>query len=1187
VGYGLKKEVDNLYLGIVLSSVTFVTGIFSYIQERKSSNLMESFKNMLPTTTVVVRDGKTVTIDAIQLAKGDVVDVKGGDKVPADLRIIECSDDLEVDNASLTGESEPQKRCVENTDENPLETKNLMFFGTLIPKGRARCVVINVGDQSVMGRIAKLATHVDTEQTPINKEIHHFIMIVSGVAIFLGVSFFIIGWSLGVDWITNLVFMIGIIVANVPEGLLATVTVCLTLTANRMATKSVLVKNLEGVETLGSTTCICSDKTGTLTQNVMTVANLVMDNKIWLTDAVINDGRYDVVSSDLPTFRAFQRCATLCNNAVFSEDSKFRTKLNAEGNRIRDPSRPIEFRSIKVLGDGSEMPVVNWTPVGDGSESALIKFVQDKRDIMEFRSMNKKVCEIPFNSANKYQVSVHLVEGSDNHVVVMKGAPERVINRCSHVMVDGHPVEMTAERREEIEKLQLELQAAGRRVLGFCERELDASTFPVGYQFNADLVNFPIGDDPSVLEGELPGDPKRCDKLVFVGLAALIDPPRPQVPPAVDKCKTAGIRVVMVTGDHPVTAKAIAQEVGIIWGPTSEDVVASNAAKGLTKGDEAWQDPDLAPAVVVPGSEFTLDTPDKVWMDILDHNQIVFARTSPQQKLIIVEKCQTLMHEVVAVTGDGVNDSPALKKADIGVAMGIMGSDVSKEAADMILLDDNFASIVAGIEEGRLIFDNLKKSIAYTLSSNIPEISPFLCFITLQTPLPLSTVLILFVDLGTDMVPAISMAWENAEADIMRRPPRKSQVDRLVTRKLVVFSYLQIGVIQAAAGFFTWMVVLNDYGYPPNVLIGLGAYDNWGKQVLFCEFDGGVWRNLAGKASSLTPSDGADMSTLFQEGFFFWDEAEDGVIKSCEFAVRNFEGSSAAKSGFDFQDASTYGDMTMGFSQMTMESMQAMYEAGFAPYVPYKAVDSPYWVDEWLAWPIAKDDTTVPGCGLPSDLEEVVIFNYQLPGYFADISDKGDAGAAGTTNAIEILEDCATCGGDYIYGDATFHQPMAGNGTDAADYIYSFATRDADGGTDGGLKVNVASRMSQKEALHHAQCAFFVSIVVVQWADLMICKTRWLSMRQQGMVNTAMNFGLLFETILASACCYVPAITTAVGTRPIRLLHWMPGVPFSVCIFVYDEVRKYWMRSQTAESVDKETGRVIQKFGWLARQTYY
>ena len=444
----------------------------------------------------------------------------------------------------------------------------------------------------------------------------------------------------------------------------------------------------------------------------------------------------------------------------------------------------------------------------------------------------------------------------------------------------------------------------------------------------------------------------------------------------------------MVTGDHPETAKAISKKVGIIWGDTKDDIEIRNADNGLKEGMPGWEDPDLAPAIVVPGWDISIDTPEEVWTDILSHVQCVFARTSPQQKLIIVENCQKRKH-VVAVTGDGVNDSPALKKADIGVAMGIMGTDVSKEAADMILLDDNFASIVSGVEEGRLIFDNLKKSIAYTLSSNIPEISPFLAFITIQVPLPLSTVLILCVDLGTDMVPAISMAWENPEADIMARNPRDADVDRLVTKKLVSFAYLQIGVIQAISGFYTWMIVLNDYGYSPSQLPGLGAVDGWGKRELFCKVDGGAWRNsnrfdcpcfayaneggskggdptvldyVCGNVAGHTEwyKNEIQMNDIVQQcielGYSHWDqdsimtyldldtnqrmEYKAGEVLDCGHAPNNLDnGNDNTPSGFDYKISRTYNSGTKDVfvnevGQPTKDSIAALRDQGYFPYAP-------------------------------------------------------------------------------------------------------------------------------------------------------------------------------------------------------------------------------------------------------------
>ena len=708
LAYGIQATTfeeppdDNLYLGIVLSGVVIITGIFSYYQENKSSKIMESFKNMVPQYAICLREGDKINIKAEELVIGDIVEVKFGDRIPADIRIVE-SKGFKVDNSSLTGESEPQHRSPEFTHENPLETRNLAFFSTNAVEGTSKGIVVNTGDNTVMGRIAGLATGLETGETPIAKEIAHFIHIITGVAVFLGVTFFLIAFILGYHWLDAVIFLIGIIVANVPEGLLATVTVCLTLTAKRMASKNCLVKNLEAVETLGSTSTICSDKTGTLTQNRMTVAHMWFDNKIFEADTT-EDQSGSMALKNNPGWDKLFRVAALCNRAEFKVGQENVNILKREVN-------------------------------GDASEAALLKCCElAKGNIHDYRAKRKKVCEIPFNSTNKYQVSIHKKEQDEDvpgsYILVMKGAPERILDRCSSILINGENLELNDEWKEAFNGAYLELGGLGERVLGFCDFYLDPEKFPEDFNFDAEEPNFPM------------------DGLRFIGLMSLIDPPRAAVPDAVTKCRSAGIKVIMVTGDHPITAKAIAKSVGIISEGTEtvEDIAARlNIPLSEVNAREAR-------AAVVHGGELKDLSEAQLDEILIHHSEIVFARTSPQQKLIIVEGCQR-MGAIVAVTGDGVNDSPALKKADIGVAMGIAGSDVSKQAADMILLDDNFASIVTGVEEGRLIFDNLKKSIAYTLTSNIPEISPFLLFIIADIPLPLGTVTILCIDLGTDMVP--------------------------------------------------------------------------------------------------------------------------------------------------------------------------------------------------------------------------------------------------------------------------------------------------------------------------------------------------------------------------------------------------------------------------------------------------
>jgi sodium/potassium-transporting ATPase subunit alpha len=900
-----EPQPDNLYLGVVLAAVVIITGCFSYYQEAKSSAIMESFKNLVPQYANIIRDGQKHTITAEEVVVGDIVEVKGGDRIPADIRVIKAHG-CKVDNSSLTGESEPQTRSSELTSDNPLETRNLAFFSTNCVEGAAQGIVINTGDRTIMGRIANLASGLAMGETPIAREIEHFIHIITGVAVFLGVTFFVIAFVLGYHWLDAVIFLIGIIVANVPEGLLATVTVCLTLTAKRMASKNCLVKNLEAVETLGSTSTICSDKTGTLTQNRMTVAHMWFDNHIIEADTTEDQSgvQYDKSSAG---WRALSRACCLCSRAEFK-------------------------------GGQENVPILKRECAGDASESAILKCMEIAiGNVTEFRKRNPKVCEIPFNSTNKYHVTIHETDDPNDpsYLLCMKGAPERILDRSGTIFINGEEKILDEDLKDAFNAAYLELGGLGERVIGLCDLKLPADKYPPGYPFDADEGNFPL------------------DNLRFLGLVSMIDPPRAAVPDAVAKCRSAGIKVIMVTGDHPITAKAIAKAVGIISEGT--ETVEDIALRLNIPIEDV--NPRDAKAAVIHGQELKDMDADQLDEMLRYHTEIVFARTSPQQKLIIVEGCQR-QGAIVAVTGDGVNDSPALKKADIGVAMGIAGSDVSKQAADMILLDDNFASIVTGVEEGRLIFDNLKKSIAYTLTSNIPEISPFLFFIIFNVPLPLGTVTILCIDLGTDMVPAISLAYEQAESDIMKRQPRDPKVDKLVNERLISVSYGQIGMIQAAAGFYAYFVIMAEYGFKSDILFGLRED---------------------------------------------WD----------------------SKGVNDLQDS--YGQ-------------------------------------EW-------------------------------------------------------------------------------------------------------------TYKARKQVEYTCHTAFFVSIVVVQWADLIICKTRRNSIIHQGMRNHVLNFGLLFETCLAAFLSYCPGMPILLRLYPLKFSWWFPALPFSLLIFFYDEARRFILRRNPG--------------GWVEMETYY
>eukprot|EP01125_Pyxidicula_operculata_P001158 TRINITY_DN1110_c0_g1_i1.p1 TRINITY_DN1110_c0_g1~~TRINITY_DN1110_c0_g1_i1.p1 ORF type:complete len:991 (-),score=157.05 TRINITY_DN1110_c0_g1_i1:104-3076(-) len=965
ISYGLSPQLalENLYIGGVLVFVVVITGIFTFVQEASSKKAMAGFIKLVPQMCTVIRDGDMITTGVETLVLGDVVVIKGGDRIPADLRLVQV-DGLKVDNSSLTGESEPQNRSVENTHQNPLETKNIAFFSTSAVEGTAKGVVINCGDNTVIGRIAGLVAITKVEQTPINKEINHFIKIISGVAVGFGVIFLIIGLvKYGVTSLESvtktIVFAIGIIVANVPEGLLATVTVALTLTAKRMASKNVLVKKLEAVETLGSTTAICTDKTGTLTQNVMTVTHLWYDNTLHTAS---HEEEYD---SYPKTFKELHNVAILCNRTVF------------------DPS-------------DADSPVSSRKCIGDASETALLRFCHMLRDSNEHRLCNQKVAEIPFNSTNKYALTICEKEDQSGYTLYVKGAPDRVVKFCSKVITEEGDVELDKKWNKRIDNMCVELGSLGERVLGFCKLDLPKKKYPIGFKFDTDNVNFPVKG------------------LTFVGLISLMDPPRDGVAEAVTKCQSAHIKVIMVTGDHPVTAKSIAKQVGIIREDDVDEIINEDH-KPITKSKE-----NNTKAVVISGGALKNMDEQQLQDVIRDYDEIVFARTSPQQKLIIVEACQKNGH-IVAVTGDGVNDSPALKKANIGIAMGKAGSEVAKEAATMLLLDDNFASIIKGIEEGRILFDNLKKSIAYTLSSNIPELLPFLLYVLIDIPLPLSTVLILCIDLGTDMWPAISLAYENAESDIMRRKPRNLKTDNLVTSKLIAFSYLCIGVIQALASLYVYIVFMsygnnNWNGFPPESLPGIGS----------------------------------------------------------------------------------------SFINLPLEEL-SICRVNIIP-----------------------GQQSVIGCARTVD----ELNNITNPILFS-----GGNWTGGITN------------GNFV------------------DYCYNAEHRSLH------ESCGMSDVMTREELLRTAQSAYFICIVMTQWFDVVICKTRRNSIFQQGMKNFWLNSGILFETALTCLLIYTPFLNPVLGTAPVSWMGWILPLPFCILIIVYDEVRRYFIRKYP--------------HGWVHRHTYY
>ncbi|PVF94418.1 aminophospholipid-transporting P-type ATPase [Serendipita vermifera] len=715
----LINNFQNTYLGAILIAVAFLNAFIEFYQLQKSEAILASFLAMIPPSCRVVRDGGIKTLPAEELVKGDIVLIRSGDKTPADLVLI-ASTDLKVDNSSLTGESEPQERHASpnGSQARPVEAENLVFNSTLIVNGEGWGVVVRTGDHTLIGQIAALTGGETGNKSPLAVEIGQFVMIISSIAILFAVVFFVVGITTVYNGkaAQTVTFAVSVLVAFVPEGLPSVVTLLLSIAAKRMANENVLVKNLQGVETLGSLTLLATDKTGTLTRNQMTVTNLWSGEKM---------------------YSAFQS-----NND--SEDTEaFSTSASGMQEMV-----DIAALNSKIKFDRLDVPFDQRNIFGDATETGLARFAGRSLPVFQYDGYQKKfpkVFEVPFNSSNKWALVI-LNKPHDTGVLTsyLKGAPERVLAKCDTYLKDGAAVPITEDFRKQYDDAYNYMASRGHRVIACAQYLLPEDTYSVDHAFSKNDGQFPSSG------------------YCFVGLVSLEDPPKHGVREAIGTLRLAGIKVMMVTGDHPKTAEAIARKINLVIGDTKESL----AARTGRAVEEIYD--DEVNAVVVHG-----DTIDGLqgwqWDQIFSKQEIVFARTSPQHKLEIVKRAQALGH-IVGVTGDGVNDSPALKKADLGIAMNMSGSDVSKEAANMILLDDNFASTVKGVAEGRQIFVNLKRSIQYTITHSTPEVIPQLLYVVVPVPLPLSAILILVIDLGFELL--VADKPETLDG-LMRMVPRK------------------------------------------------------------------------------------------------------------------------------------------------------------------------------------------------------------------------------------------------------------------------------------------------------------------------------------------------------------------------------------------------------------------------------
>jgi sodium/potassium-transporting ATPase subunit alpha len=698
-GEGMAK------VGYAVVVVILVSAVFSFWQEYRAEQTLAALRQLLPNQAAIMREGKVAQLPIEQLVPGDIVLLEQGDHISADCRLIEAFS-VRVDNSIITGESLPQVREAGScTDDELLHARNILLAGTSMVSGQARAVVFATGMQTQFGKIAYLTQTAEEAVTPLRAEIEHLSRWIGILAVLIGVLFFGVGRFSGVPFWNAFIFAIGIIVAMVPEGLLPTLTLALVLATRRMARRNVLIRRLPAIGTLGATTVICTDKTGTLTQNQMVVKEIFLGEQSHPVAA-----GQTLAQRYLPFFLI----ARLCHDLKEGEQG----------------GAPI------FLGDPMEIALVEM------AQTVLPTMVEPRR-----------ADEVPFDADRMRMSTVHTL--SDGPLLCCKGAPETVTPLCNRLLVDGEPRPFTPELRGKIQVAQEAMGEQGLRVLALAYRPLESR-----------WTHESLEQD-----------------LVCAGLVGLQDPPRPEVRDALRKCREAGVRVIMTTGDHPRTALAVARDVGL----------AQSADTQVITGDQLRGFSDIQ-------LRMALDSPD-----------VIFARVAADQKMRIVNALKQ-KQQVVAVTGDGVNDAPALKSADVGIAMGIMGTDVAKEAADMVLLDDNFASIVNAIEEGRAVFENIRKFLTYILAHNVPELVPYLAFSLFPIPLPLTPIQILTIDMGTDSLTALGLGVEAPDPQMMQQPPR-SRSERLFNWPLAMRAYLFLGLIEAGAAMATFFFVLHRGGW--------------------------------------------------------------------------------------------------------------------------------------------------------------------------------------------------------------------------------------------------------------------------------------------------------------------------------------------------------------------------------------
>ncbi len=724
VAIGVKVYLNDWVAAAVILGVVLLNAIIGFVQEGKALSALAALSNALTTKITVKREGEKKHIDTKELVPGDIVLLQSGDKVPADIRLLHVRE-LQIDESTLTGESVPVSKQTGSLAEGTLlaDRKNMVYSSTLVTYGTGKGVVVATGDETEIGRISKLINNAEVLATPLTRKIAKFSHILLFVILGLALITFIVGLYHGESWESLFMASVSLSVAMIPEGLPAVMTITLAIGVSRMAKRNAIIRHLPAVETLGSTTVICSDKTGTLTRNEMTVQKLWADKKVidiqgigYAPEGAFSQQGKPVEISTHPVLFECLKAGVLCNDAV----------LRRKGQK--------------------------WIIEGDPTEGALlVAAAKAGIDSHELLKQMPRLDAIPFESQHQYMATLHPVPNSENKIVYLKGSVESVLSRSNKLFTEkGSSILQKAEINAQVEALA----GQGLRVLAFARLSVSPETECISHETVA-------------------------NNMEFIGLQAMIDPPREEVIRAVKVCQKAGIKVKMITGDHALTAAAIAKKIGLY-----KELSGSNLQTKVCTGQDLQQMED-----------------EKLVREVAD--TAVFARVNPEQKLRLVSALQK-NGDVTAMTGDGVNDAPALRKADIGIAMGITGTEVAKEAADMVLTDDNFATIEAAVEEGRGVLDNLIKFISFILATNLGEGLVIMVAVLMGEILPVLPVQALWINMTAALFLGLTLAFEPLEPGLMTRPPRPASAP--ILNGELIFRIFLVGLMLLAGSFglFEW-----------------------------------------------------------------------------------------------------------------------------------------------------------------------------------------------------------------------------------------------------------------------------------------------------------------------------------------------------------------------------------------------